>query len=178
MHGCFWRTSSSEFFPRAPAPPPRPSHTHCQLGPPLLAQGFISPTPRYGILVDPIQVVSLFLKDPYSWPALCLIIGELGTEEGLGWGGLPGPEPPCVLLSSVANAFAVAAFHVEKRLAVVSRAGMRLPGQRSPPHRPGPPSPLCVALLGGAAPLAWQLPMETLDREWALAECCPLPRVP
>uniref|UniRef100_A0A3P9L1S5 Diacylglycerol O-acyltransferase 1 n=1 Tax=Oryzias latipes TaxID=8090 RepID=A0A3P9L1S5_ORYLA len=31
---------------------------------------------RYGILVDPIQVVSLFLKDPYSWPAACLIIGE------------------------------------------------------------------------------------------------------
>lgn len=30
---------------------------------------------RYGILVDPIQVVSLFLKDPYSWPAACLIIG-------------------------------------------------------------------------------------------------------
>ncbi|XP_072534854.1 diacylglycerol O-acyltransferase 1b [Salminus brasiliensis] len=29
---------------------------------------------RYGILVDPIQVVSLFLKDPYSWPAACLII--------------------------------------------------------------------------------------------------------
>lgn len=30
---------------------------------------------RYGILVDPIQVVSLFLKDPYSWPSACLIIG-------------------------------------------------------------------------------------------------------
>uniref|UniRef100_A0A665TN36 Diacylglycerol O-acyltransferase 1-like n=1 Tax=Echeneis naucrates TaxID=173247 RepID=A0A665TN36_ECHNA len=30
----------------------------------------------YGILVDPIQVVSLFLKDPYSWPAACLIIGR------------------------------------------------------------------------------------------------------
>jgi len=30
---------------------------------------------RYGILVDPIQVVSLFLKDPYSWPAACLLIG-------------------------------------------------------------------------------------------------------
>uniref|UniRef100_A0A3Q2QQ27 Diacylglycerol O-acyltransferase 1b n=1 Tax=Fundulus heteroclitus TaxID=8078 RepID=A0A3Q2QQ27_FUNHE len=29
---------------------------------------------RYGILVDPIQVVSLFLKDPYSWPAACLVI--------------------------------------------------------------------------------------------------------
>lgn len=25
--------------------------------------------------MDPIQVISLFLKDPYSWPALCLIIG-------------------------------------------------------------------------------------------------------
>lgn len=31
---------------------------------------------RYGILVDPIQVVSLFLNDPYSWPAACLVIGE------------------------------------------------------------------------------------------------------
>ncbi|ROI69409.1 Diacylglycerol O-acyltransferase 1 [Anabarilius grahami] len=30
---------------------------------------------KYGILVDPIQFISLFLKDPYSWPALCLIIG-------------------------------------------------------------------------------------------------------
>uniref|UniRef100_A0AAY4CI86 O-acyltransferase n=1 Tax=Denticeps clupeoides TaxID=299321 RepID=A0AAY4CI86_9TELE len=30
---------------------------------------------RYGILVDPIQVVSLFLKDPYRWPAMCLVIG-------------------------------------------------------------------------------------------------------
>lgn len=35
---------------------------------------------RYGILVDPIQVVSLFLKDPYSWPAACLIIGEQSFE--------------------------------------------------------------------------------------------------
>jgi len=33
------------------------------------------PVFRYGILVDPIQIISLFLKDPYSWPALCLIIG-------------------------------------------------------------------------------------------------------
>uniref|UniRef100_A0A3P8VHE3 O-acyltransferase n=1 Tax=Cynoglossus semilaevis TaxID=244447 RepID=A0A3P8VHE3_CYNSE len=31
----------------------------------------------YGILVDPIQVISLFLKDPYSWPAACLVIGKL-----------------------------------------------------------------------------------------------------
>lgn len=36
---------------------------------------------RYGILVDPIQVVSLFLKDPYSWPAACLIIGEQSMEN-------------------------------------------------------------------------------------------------
>lgn len=27
--------------------------------------------------MDPIQVISLFLKDPYSWPALCLVLGEL-----------------------------------------------------------------------------------------------------
>lgn len=56
------------------------------------ARLFLENLIKYGILVDPIQVVSLFLKDPYSWPALCLII--------------------------VANGFAVAAFHVEKRLAV------------------------------------------------------------
>ncbi|XP_017280528.1 diacylglycerol O-acyltransferase 1b isoform X2 [Kryptolebias marmoratus] len=29
---------------------------------------------KYGILVDPIQVISLFLNDPYSWPAACLLI--------------------------------------------------------------------------------------------------------
>lgn len=40
---------------------------------------------RYGILVDPIQVLSLFLKNPYSWPALCLVLGELGAVGGA-WG--------------------------------------------------------------------------------------------
>nr|KAF6276872.1 diacylglycerol O-acyltransferase 1 [Pipistrellus kuhlii] len=67
------------------------------------ARLFLENLIKYGILVDPIQVVSLFLKDPYSWPALCLII--------------------------VANAFAVAAFHVEKRLAVgalTEQAGLLL----------------------------------------------------
>ncbi|NXT34596.1 DGAT1 acyltransferase, partial [Pelecanoides urinatrix] len=49
---------------------------------------------RYGILVDPIQVVSLFLKDPYSWPALCLVI--------------------------VANVFVVVALALERRLAAGS----------------------------------------------------------
>ncbi|XP_058421154.1 diacylglycerol O-acyltransferase 1 isoform X2 [Diceros bicornis minor] len=56
------------------------------------ARLFLENLIKYGILVDPIQVVSLFLKNPYSWPALCLVI--------------------------VANVFAVAAFQVEKRLAV------------------------------------------------------------
>uniref|UniRef100_A0A8D0U499 diacylglycerol O-acyltransferase n=1 Tax=Sus scrofa TaxID=9823 RepID=A0A8D0U499_PIG len=56
------------------------------------ARLFLENLIKYGILVDPIQVVSLFLKDPYSWPALCLVI--------------------------VANVFAVTAFQVEKRLAV------------------------------------------------------------
>ncbi|KAJ1195350.1 hypothetical protein NDU88_004631 [Pleurodeles waltl] len=46
---------------------------------------------KYGILVDPIQVVSLFVKDPYSWPSLCLII--------------------------VSNVFIVAALHTERKLA-------------------------------------------------------------
>ncbi|XP_036685946.1 diacylglycerol O-acyltransferase 1 isoform X4 [Balaenoptera musculus] len=39
------------------------------------ARLFLENLIKYGILVDPIQVVSLFLKDPYSWPALCLVIG-------------------------------------------------------------------------------------------------------
>ncbi|KAM4579930.1 diacylglycerol O-acyltransferase 1b isoform 2-T2 [Odontesthes bonariensis] len=38
------------------------------------ARLFLENLLRYGILVDPIQVVSLFLNDPYSWPAACLVI--------------------------------------------------------------------------------------------------------
>ncbi|XP_008321829.1 diacylglycerol O-acyltransferase 1-like [Cynoglossus semilaevis] len=38
------------------------------------ARLFLENLLRYGILVDPIQVISLFLKDPYSWPAACLVI--------------------------------------------------------------------------------------------------------
>nr|XP_031295738.1 diacylglycerol O-acyltransferase 1 isoform X2 [Camelus dromedarius] len=57
------------------------------------ARLFLENLIKYGVLVDPLQVVSLFLKDPYRWPALCLVI--------------------------VANIFAVAAFQVEKRLAVL-----------------------------------------------------------
>ncbi|XP_035989269.1 diacylglycerol O-acyltransferase 1 isoform X1 [Fundulus heteroclitus] len=38
------------------------------------ARLFLENILKYGILVDPIQVVSLFLKDPYSWPAACLVI--------------------------------------------------------------------------------------------------------
>uniref|UniRef100_A0A8B9N138 diacylglycerol O-acyltransferase n=1 Tax=Accipiter nisus TaxID=211598 RepID=A0A8B9N138_9AVES len=34
------------------------------------ARLFLENLIKYGILVDPIQVVSLFLKDPYSWPSL------------------------------------------------------------------------------------------------------------
>ncbi|ELV13599.1 Diacylglycerol O-acyltransferase 1 [Tupaia chinensis] len=67
------------------------------------ARLFLENLIKYGILVDPIQVVSLFLKDPYSWPALCLVLA--------------------------ANVFAVAAFQVEKRLAVgalTERAGLLL----------------------------------------------------
>lgn len=49
----------------------------CPGGPPPAPFSPPNPVPhRYGILVDPIQVVSLFLKDPYSWPSLCLVIGE------------------------------------------------------------------------------------------------------
>ncbi|XP_077209633.1 diacylglycerol O-acyltransferase 1 isoform X1 [Paroedura picta] len=55
------------------------------------ARLFLENLIKYGILVDPIQVISLFLKDPYSWPSLCLVI--------------------------VANLFALAALHTEQRLA-------------------------------------------------------------
>lgn len=47
---------------------------------------------KYGVLVDPIQIISLFLKDPYSWPAPCLII--------------------------VSNVFIMAAFYIERKLSV------------------------------------------------------------
>ncbi|XP_006879479.1 PREDICTED: diacylglycerol O-acyltransferase 1 [Elephantulus edwardii] len=67
------------------------------------ARLFLENLIKYGILVDPIQVVSLFLKDPYSWPALCLVIG--------------------------ANTFALVGFQIEKRLAVgtlTEQAGLLL----------------------------------------------------
>lgn len=38
------------------------------------ARLFLENLLRYGVLVDPIQIISLFLKDPYSWPAACLMI--------------------------------------------------------------------------------------------------------
>ncbi|XP_034553969.1 diacylglycerol O-acyltransferase 1b [Notolabrus celidotus] len=38
------------------------------------ARLFLENLLRYGVLVDPIQVISLFLNDPYSWPAACLLI--------------------------------------------------------------------------------------------------------
>ncbi|NWH48312.1 DGAT1 acyltransferase, partial [Fregata magnificens] len=58
------------------------------------ARLFLENLIKYGILVDPIQVVSLFLKDPYSWPSLCLVI--------------------------VANIFVVVALALERRLAAGS----------------------------------------------------------
>ncbi|KAK3511846.1 hypothetical protein QTP70_025975, partial [Hemibagrus guttatus] len=56
------------------------------------ARLFLENLIKYGILVDPIQVVSLFLKDPYSWPAACLII--------------------------VSNVFIMAALYTERQLAM------------------------------------------------------------
>uniref|UniRef100_A0A3Q3FXM3 O-acyltransferase n=1 Tax=Labrus bergylta TaxID=56723 RepID=A0A3Q3FXM3_9LABR len=56
------------------------------------ARLFLENIIKYGILVDPIQVVSLFLKDPYSWPSACIII--------------------------VSNVFILAALYTERRLAV------------------------------------------------------------
>ncbi|XP_037640377.1 diacylglycerol O-acyltransferase 1b [Sebastes umbrosus] len=40
------------------------------------ARLFLENLLRYGVLVDPIQVISLFLYDPYSWPAACLVIAS------------------------------------------------------------------------------------------------------
>nr|XP_008100946.2 PREDICTED: diacylglycerol O-acyltransferase 1 [Anolis carolinensis] len=56
------------------------------------ARLFLENLIKYGILVDPIQVISLFLKDPYSWPSLCLVI--------------------------VSNVFILAALFIEKKLAL------------------------------------------------------------
>uniref|UniRef100_A0A673N4V1 O-acyltransferase n=1 Tax=Sinocyclocheilus rhinocerous TaxID=307959 RepID=A0A673N4V1_9TELE len=58
------------------------------------ARLFLENLLRNGILVDPIQVVSLFLKDPYSWPAACLVI--------------------------VSNVFILVALYTERKLAMVS----------------------------------------------------------
>uniref|UniRef100_A0A669E4J3 O-acyltransferase n=1 Tax=Oreochromis niloticus TaxID=8128 RepID=A0A669E4J3_ORENI len=59
------------------------------------ARLFLENLLRYGVLVDPIQVVSLFLNDPYSWPAACLVIVSnvfilvaLYTERQLSKGSL------------------------------------------------------------------------------------------
>uniref|UniRef100_A0AAQ4PBB4 O-acyltransferase n=1 Tax=Gasterosteus aculeatus aculeatus TaxID=481459 RepID=A0AAQ4PBB4_GASAC len=38
------------------------------------ARLFLENLLRYGVLVDPIQVIALFLNDPYRWPAACLVI--------------------------------------------------------------------------------------------------------
>ncbi|XP_060681223.1 diacylglycerol O-acyltransferase 1-like [Hemiscyllium ocellatum] len=56
------------------------------------ARLFLENLIKYGILVDPIQIISLFLKDPYSWPALCLII--------------------------VSNTFVIVTLHIERKMAM------------------------------------------------------------
>ncbi|KAM8811116.1 diacylglycerol O-acyltransferase 1 [Eudromia elegans] len=60
------------------------------------ARLFLENLLKYGILVDPIQVLSLFLKDPYSWPSLCLVLAAnafpvvaLSLERQLAAGSLP-----------------------------------------------------------------------------------------
>uniref|UniRef100_A0A7N6FH69 O-acyltransferase n=1 Tax=Anabas testudineus TaxID=64144 RepID=A0A7N6FH69_ANATE len=47
------------------------------------ARLFLENLLRYGVLVDPIQVISLFLNDPYSWPAACLVIALHIKSVGL-----------------------------------------------------------------------------------------------
>uniref|UniRef100_A0A674N603 O-acyltransferase n=1 Tax=Takifugu rubripes TaxID=31033 RepID=A0A674N603_TAKRU len=45
------------------------------------ARLFLENLLKHGILVDPIQVVSLFLNDPYRWPAACLVIAALRHQN-------------------------------------------------------------------------------------------------
>ncbi|KAI4893276.1 hypothetical protein NFI96_019677 [Prochilodus magdalenae] len=59
------------------------------------ARLFLENLLRHGVLVDPIQGVSLFLKDPCSWPAACIVIVSnvfilvaLYTERKLAMGTL------------------------------------------------------------------------------------------
>uniref|UniRef100_A0A1A7XM42 O-acyltransferase n=3 Tax=Iconisemion striatum TaxID=60296 RepID=A0A1A7XM42_9TELE len=70
------------------------------------ARLFLENLLRYGILVDPIQVISLFLNDPYSWPAACLLIVSnvfiltaLYTERQLSKGSFS--EPTGLVVHSV-----------------------------------------------------------------------------
>ncbi|KAJ8290769.1 hypothetical protein GJAV_G00017270 [Gymnothorax javanicus] len=56
------------------------------------ARLFLENLLSYGVLVDPIQVISLFLEDPYNWPAACLVI--------------------------VSNVFILAALYIERRLSM------------------------------------------------------------
>lgn len=58
------------------------------------ARLFLENLLRYGILADPFPILSLFLKDPYSWPAACLVI--------------------------VCNVFIIVALYVERQLAMGS----------------------------------------------------------
>ncbi|KAM8883375.1 diacylglycerol O-acyltransferase 1-like [Synchiropus picturatus] len=78
------------------------------------ARLFLENIIKYGILVDPIQVVSLFLKDPYSWPSACLIIVSnvfiliaLYTERRLSMGSIPESTG---LILNVFNLLAVLVF--------------------------------------------------------------------
>ncbi|XP_032375002.1 diacylglycerol O-acyltransferase 1b [Etheostoma spectabile] len=41
------------------------------------ARLFLENLLRYGVLVDPIQVISLFLNDSYSWPACLVIVSNM-----------------------------------------------------------------------------------------------------
>ncbi|KAJ8415753.1 hypothetical protein AAFF_G00403100 [Aldrovandia affinis] len=56
------------------------------------ARLFLENLLNYGVLVDPIQVISMFWEDPYSWPAACLVI--------------------------VSNVFILAALYTERRLSL------------------------------------------------------------
>ena len=75
-----------------------------------------------------------------------------------------GLNRPMALPSSVANVFAVAAFQVEKRLAVVSSAFVSPALPRGLLSSLGLCFRLCVASLGGPVPQAWQ----PFPREWGL----------
>jgi len=39
------------------------------------------PSGRYGLLIDPVQVTTIFLEDPYRWPSASLVICKYSVQK-------------------------------------------------------------------------------------------------